>query len=297
MKKQGKLSLAKHLIGDRRPIVAFIGVSALAGCGESLDYTLYTKMMTCSTNIGAEDCQARYQQAVEEANRTAMKYMTERDCQQDYGDSCTEYNDIWRPKVAGFIVHKSKTNFSLPFFTSTNPLSSHFGYAIIADGNVLGQYRDANGKKVALSGKYTRPLPDSVVEPMGTGETTTVNTKPSTTNNNSNNSGGSSFVRDIATAYVVSELIDETGDYLSEREKTKRYQQCMDQGGKNCSSRYKVTSGTARTNSSSTTSSSYKKKSKLNNKQVSSYKSSPKVTTISSGGFGNTGSLRGGFGG
>ena len=288
MKRQGLIDVSRHLIGQRKPIVAFIGLSALSGCGgESTDYTLYTKFATCSDNEGRTHCDATYQKALAEAKRTAMKYQSERDCIQDYGNICLNFDGVWQPKVAGFISGKVDQDFSLPFFTSTNPASSHFGYAFLADGEILGKYRDANGVAVGLADKYLQPLPDSILEPMNV-------SIPEGNTSSVENRSGSSVISNLATAYILSGVIDEAGDYLSERERTKRYKECMQRGDSDC---YQVSSGTGRISTSTSTTTYQKSKPKLKTRQVKTYKSSPKATTISKGGFGRTGSVRGGFGG
>lgn len=301
MKRLGKLDLARHFIGERKPIVAFIGISALSlsGCGTEEDkFTLFTQLSTCLDNSSAESCETSYQKAQLEALRTARKYQSERSCTDIYGNICFENEGVWQPTLAGFITHNN-SDYVMPFFTSTNPDSRYFGYAFAADGFNLGQFNDVNGVNIDLPKEYTRPLPAGSLEQESSSAATNNTNEVARENNANRPAHNGSILRDLATAYVLSNAISGTGNYLSERERTKRYNECMNRGGSNC---YNVSSGTARvgtsnssshTNKTSTTTNSSSKKAS----QTQSYKSAPTVSTVSKGGFGNTGSMRGGFGG
>lgn len=297
MKKQGHVNIARHTIGDRKPVVMFLGVGAvltgLTGCDSNEgDYYAFSTMGKCENTLAGQ-CQEAYSLAEKEAKRTAHKYMVESECARDFGaDMCTEHEGIYVPRFAGFITHKSPSNnFTQPFFTSLNAQSSMFGLAFLADGTSIARYKEVDGLNVNLGNHYSKPLPTSKLEQLsstsGMADNDTKHTSPS-------NSGGSGALNTLATAYIVSELIDEGGDYLSERERTKRYQQCIQSGQTDCSS-YRVSSGTARVGTINSTS-SYKCRSKLEKQAKNNYRSTPKVSTKCKGGFGGSGRAFGGFG-
>ncbi len=274
MKKQGKLNLAKHMIGDKMPIVAFLGLSVttLSGCNNenSAIYTAYTHLSTCAKDNGSDICNARFAAAKAEGERTAVKYQVERDCQQDYGDLCYPHHGIWSPKIVGFVVEK-KSDFVLPFYTSANSASSNFGYVFTARGGILTRFEAADGKRLFLNKNLTTALPTSKLstyKSMG---------------GSYQQSRSHSIVSDITDAYIISRAIDGSSQYVTEREKRKAAQ---GSGG------YTVTSGTART-----TSGAYKSESRQSSSSTETYQYKPKVTTVSRGGFGRTGSFLGGFGG
>lgn len=297
-KKQGHVNRARHLIGDRTPIVKYLGVGVvitLAGCdADQDDYFAFTDMNTCESTLPGQ-CVAAYKEAEKQAMKTALKYMVEDECNRDFGKNvCVENDGVWTPRMAGFITHKDEGNdFSQPFFTTFNPTQSLYGKGFMADGREVTDLRDMDGLNLRLGGKYAKNLPESQLE------RTAINIAPIENPSGSySNSSSGSLVNTAITAYVLSEVVDEVGDVLTEREKTKRYRECMQKGYTDCN-KYGVSSGTARIGKTNSTS-DYKYRSKLETKATktqSTYKQQKAVKTKSSGGFGKSGRSFGGFGG
>ncbi|WP_093272716.1 DUF1190 domain-containing protein [Vibrio xiamenensis] len=168
MRRRGTVNLARHMIGDKMPIVAFIGigVTTLSGCNEHYDYTAYTKLSTCADDYDEEYCQYQFERAKETSISTAMKYKMERDCQQDYGDLCYQQYGLWIPKFTGILTKSAhweenaiahykgkslinqfaKDRPATPLFTSSNSKSSHYGYLFTAKGKIIDRYKGSDGK-------------------------------------------------------------------------------------------------------------------------------------------------------
>nr|WP_254868754.1 DUF1190 domain-containing protein [Vibrio ostreicida] len=250
-------------------------------------------MKTCEGILPGQ-CNAAYKLAEKEAQRTAIKYMVESECERDFGQyMCVEQgNNVWYPRMAGFITHSNGVEgFVQPFFTSFNTAYSKFGKALLADGREIGEVRDMDGHYLQLEDAFTKALPTITAE---TG-----------LNGDQIQDSDNSVLNAALATYLVAEAIDEGGDYLSEREKSKRYKLHLKQGRAD-GKQYKVTSGTARigkTNKPTTykTSSQLQKTSPQLKKTVSqtksTYKSSSATKTSSSGGFGQSGRSFGGYGG
>ncbi|AUI87763.1 hypothetical protein BS333_15290 [Vibrio azureus] len=166
-KLQGNVDIKKHLIGDRKPIVMFLGLSSgamLSGCDTAeAPYYAFTKMETCNKVLSGQ-CYTAYKFAEREAKRTALKYMLESECSRDFGSkNCLEDKEgVWSPKMAGFITHKDENNDkSYPFFTSDSYKSSLYNVAFMADGRRISDIQDADGLNLALDDSYRKNLPSS----------------------------------------------------------------------------------------------------------------------------------------
>ena len=267
MKKiQGKVDIHRHLIGDRKPILMFLGlgaVSSLTGCDtDEAPFYAFTKLSTCEKQLPGQ-CEAAYKLAEREAKRTALKYMVESECSRDFGrDICLQDDrGAWYPKMIGFITHKEKNvDLTHPFFTTYNHTQSLYRKGFLANSREIKDLSEMDGLNLYLDGSYAEPFPDSELD-------------------------------------IESEIIDEAGDYLAKRKRSKGYQQCLKSGKDSCNT-YRVTSGTGRigaTNSTyKTTSSLLSQKAKIQNP---TYHNSSSKTSKSSGGFGSSGRSFGGFGG
>lgn len=299
-KTQGKVNIHRHLIGDRKPIVMFLGLGAVAtltGCDTKEDpYYAFTNMYTCKKQLPGQ-CEAAYKLAEKEAKRTALKYMVESECSRDFNDFCLQDDQgAWYPKMAGFITHKDENvDFTQPFFKTSNHTQSLYGKAFMANGREITYLVDMNGLNLDLVGPYAKPLPDSKLDVAST-------------------SGA-------PTSVSSTDVTDETGNYSSTLKQIDRYLQCLRLGRNDCSLNsgrndcncYAVTSGTGRIGNvnsnaaykTNTKPSLLSTTDKINNPFITAktnnpsttYKSSPIKTLKSSGGFGISGRSFGGFGG
>ncbi|MDP2492280.1 DUF1190 domain-containing protein [Vibrio splendidus] len=310
-KTQGKVNIHRHVIGDRKPIVMFLGLGAVAtltGCDtKEYPYYAFTSMDMCEAQLPGQ-CEAAYKLAEKEAKRTALKYMVESECSRDFGRNICLQDDqgAWYPKMAGFITHKDENvDFTHPFFTTFNDTQSLYGKAFMANGREITDLRDMNGLNLNLGGSYAKSLPDSKLDvaSISVAPTSGSSTNVTDETKGGSNGSGSSVANSLIAGYLLSEALGETGDYLSELERTKRYQQCLNSGRNDCNS-YTVTSGTGRignvnSNAAYTTNTkpSLLSTTAKSNNPSTNYKISPIKISKSSGGFGSSGRSFGGFGG
>ncbi len=268
MKTKGTVNLRRHLIGERKPILMFlgIGVTTLTGCDVLEEpYYVFTKIETCNKTLPGQ-CDAAYKEAERQALRTARKYMLESECTRDFGDNqCVEHENIWRPKIAGFITDKHPDyEFTQPLFTSRNTKSWYFnkvfsanGLVFTYDGKKLDNVDTIDGRNINLQGDLSRPLPTSEIAPP------------------------SNSVNTSMAAYVFP---------ITPQLRKKTYDRCMQLGLDNC---YTITSGTSRVNTQATNKPSAQQESGAK----MSYRTTTAVKTRSYGGFGSSGRTFGGFGG
>ena len=135
---------------------------ALTGCGDSKqDASLYRSLDECETDNPqiAEECKAAYQYALDDAEKTAPKYRSVSDCEDEFGtNGCVQSrsNSSWfMPAMAGFMFARALNNnsyssfYSQPLYTSYNPRSSYYRNWLSSDGYQYGSYR-SSGKNHSI---------------------------------------------------------------------------------------------------------------------------------------------------
>ncbi len=125
--------------------------SLIAGCGDSTEEaTIYRQVGDCISDNPefADQCEAAYQNAVQEAERTAPKYQSEAECVQEFGlDACVRSpNSNWfMPAMTGFMFARmldgSRPYYSQPMYYSRYPGSIFYDRWVSADGHDYGSSR------------------------------------------------------------------------------------------------------------------------------------------------------------
>lgn len=145
-----------------------IGVTSilLTACGsDNEDAFVFTNVADCISQMPeqAEQCQLAYQQAMEEAARTAPKYLSQAECEVDFGvQQCTPYqnggNSWFMPFMAGYMVSSlmRPNYYSTPMFTSYSRYSPHRYQWVGSDGMVYGDYRS---RRMKVDKKAFTPKP------------------------------------------------------------------------------------------------------------------------------------------
>jgi len=147
--------------------VAFAG-AVLSGCSDnSSDASIYQGLDDCiddNPNYSSE-CQAAYQNALEEAERTAPKYQTQNDCVSEFGaNACVQSssNNWFMPAMAGFMFGRMMDNnrgyYSQPMFRSYYPGSIFYDRWTTADGYDYGK-SSYKKSKVRVSKDQMKPKP------------------------------------------------------------------------------------------------------------------------------------------
>ncbi|MFT2090433.1 DUF1190 family protein [Paraglaciecola sp. 2405UD69-4] len=134
-----------------KPLALGIAAIFLSSCGEQQKATVYTDVDDC-TNANpeaAEQCEAAYQQAMQEAERTGPKYNTQSDCEAEFGYNQCNYvqnssGSFFMPFMAGYMLSNllsPRGYYSQPMFTSYSRYSPYRNRWMGADGRDFGDYR------------------------------------------------------------------------------------------------------------------------------------------------------------
>ncbi|BBM02914.1 DUF1190 domain-containing protein [Microbulbifer sp. GL-2] len=154
MKRTKNINLARMRKGRRasfvlRPLA--IGVAAaLVGCSSDEEIKVVSSVEDCmdNTQLDQAQCEAAYQRALEEAERTGPKYANLSQCETEFG-SCRETSGgFWMPLMTGFMVaslldndrrHYSSGYYN-PVYRYSASGSRYYDRLMTADGKVIGRY-------------------------------------------------------------------------------------------------------------------------------------------------------------
>lgn len=134
------------------PFVIGLSGLLLSGCSDqSVDTFVANSVEDCTTNTGLdfEQCNLAYQDAMEEAQRSAPQFFTEQDCEYEFGiGNCFEDEDrnSFFPLMAGYLIadklfdrkKKKYKGYYTPVFAYKKPGSRYFNNYMFANGQNLG---------------------------------------------------------------------------------------------------------------------------------------------------------------
>ena len=167
--------------------VAVSAVFMLSACEESDEtVSLYTNAQDCSqaNPSQAEQCTIAYNNALQEAAKTAPKYATQADCIAEFGESmCTQApaqagiagtsstegeqtaqaqsgGSMWMPLMMGYMMGRMMggSAASQPLFSSKNPASPANGKFVDATGKSYGPAA-AGGRSISVPKTAMAPKP------------------------------------------------------------------------------------------------------------------------------------------
>jgi uncharacterized protein YgiB involved in biofilm formation len=134
-----------------KPLALGVTAIMLTACGGGEEAKIYKTADECGNDNpdNVQACQAAYQQAQQEAERTAPKYNSRQDCEYDFGaEHCrnvqSSSGSFFMPFMAGYMLSNlmSPRGYnSQPMFSSSSPYSSYRNRWMGADGNVFGDVR------------------------------------------------------------------------------------------------------------------------------------------------------------
>ncbi|QJR82009.1 DUF1190 family protein [Alteromonas pelagimontana] len=141
-----------------KPLAVGVAGVMMTGCADNRqDATIYASLDECkSANPdAAAKCDAAYQTAVEEAERTSPRFSTANDCEYEFGtNQCrqveTSSGSFFMPFMAGFMVSNllnQRPYYSQPLYTSFSRNSPFRSRWVTANGQVFdGDIRKRNYK-------------------------------------------------------------------------------------------------------------------------------------------------------
>ncbi|MEW5250037.1 DUF1190 domain-containing protein [Microbulbifer discodermiae] len=151
MKRTGYIDLAR-MRKDRganfvlRPLV--IGVAAaLMGCSADEEVKVVSSVQDCvdNTSLDQAKCEAAYQRALAEAERTGPKYANLSQCESEFGNCRETGSGVWMPLMTGFMVASLLDSDRRHYSGYYNPVYRYSGSRyrdrlMTADGQVIGRY-------------------------------------------------------------------------------------------------------------------------------------------------------------
>lgn len=146
-----------------RPLV--IGVAAaLVGCGSKEEVKVVSSVQDCvdNTQLDESQCEAAYQRALQDAERTGPKYTSRQRCEGEFNSCQRTGSGVWMPLMAGFMVgsilndrNRSYGSYN-PVYHYSRPFSNYNDRLMTADGTVIGRY----GKpSYTVDSSVTKPKP------------------------------------------------------------------------------------------------------------------------------------------
>lgn len=150
-----------------KPLVIGLTAATLVACGGTRDAQVYKDIGDCvqdNPNL-QKQCEAAYQNALAEAQKSGPKYRSERDCISDFGrDNCDTYTNSqgqswFMPAMAGFMFSQllNRNDYqSAPLYTSYSRFSPHYGKWSSVDGNLYGSRRYG---KIKVGNDAFKPKP------------------------------------------------------------------------------------------------------------------------------------------
>jgi len=162
-----------------KPITLGVSVALLSACGSNKDdVTFVSNIEDCVSNTELEyaQCEAAYQQALAEAERTGPKYQSMAMCESEFGTGqCMQQSQgsFFMPFMAGFLVNQLLFDrdrnyyggYYNPVYRYYRPYSRHHDLMMMADGTSIGKY----GKKSYKVGKSVSSRKPAVTKTVSRG--------------------------------------------------------------------------------------------------------------------------------
>jgi len=158
----------------QHPLALGITVATLAGCGNQEEVNVVSSVEECAskTELNLEECEAAYQKAVAEAERTGPKYNSRAQCEAEFGRGqcgASRSGSVFMPMMAGFMVGQmlsGSNNYGgasyNPVYRYNRPYSSLHNRIMTADGTVIGRPGQSSYRVSKSSMKSTPTVPRTV---------------------------------------------------------------------------------------------------------------------------------------
>lgn len=132
-----------------RPLTLAIASITLAACSnhkEEAKVVSSVQDCTANTSLTIEQCQVAYKKAEEEAARTAPRYNSRSQCEEDFGyHQCvpSQSSNTFMPLLTGFLIGNALSNnggyASNPVYRYRNPSSSYRDSIVTGSGSIIGK--------------------------------------------------------------------------------------------------------------------------------------------------------------
>lgn len=187
MKRSKSINLERMRKGSRlftaKPLALGVASALMLGCTAKEKVHIVESVQQCTQLDGYDQasCEAAYQKALQEAKRTAPRYVNLRACENEFGEAnCVSVSENrggnwFIPAMAGFMVgqvlHRNDPHYYGYGYSPYQPLFSYSGsrysaatHLTTADGMKIGR----PGSSVSVSKSSFKPKP-SVTRTMSRG--------------------------------------------------------------------------------------------------------------------------------
>jgi len=162
------------------PLAIGIAVTALTSCSSQEEVKVVSSVEECAskTELTLVECEAAYQKAQAEAERTGPKYNSSAQCESEFGSGqCrqTRSGGFFMPMMSGFMIGQMLSGPSSyggsvynPVYRYNRPNSSQHNRIMTADGTVIGK-PGGSSYRVSKSAMKAKPSVTRTVSRGGFG--------------------------------------------------------------------------------------------------------------------------------
>jgi uncharacterized protein YgiB involved in biofilm formation len=166
MKRSSIIDLSALRKRTRIFVLAPVSLAVMAGCSggsQNEQVTFVTSVDDCTnaTQLTAAECQAAYEDAVKEAEKTAPRYQYARDCQAEFGN-CESRGGFFVPFMAGYIVSNIMSDSLERKHRYSNSQPS---YVYRGNGQFRNKIMTSDGFVVGSPGQRSYSVPKEALKP------------------------------------------------------------------------------------------------------------------------------------
>lgn len=153
--------------------LALAVATVIAGCQPQKEYQLVQSTSSCveNTELTLEQCEAAYQNALKEAERTAPKYASRYNCETEFDNCQQSSSGVWLPLMAGFMVARALDNVGDNASARRYGRAQYYNPVFHYSGNRRGlkdKLMLADGRVIGIPGKRNYKLNPTVTKPRPT---------------------------------------------------------------------------------------------------------------------------------
>jgi uncharacterized protein YgiB involved in biofilm formation len=165
LKRSAFLDLNLMRKRSRAFILAPISLAVISACSspdnsETVQFVTSVDDCTSSTELSQEACQAAYEKAVQDAEATAPRYRSERDCINEFGQ-CQSSGGFFMPFMTGYIVSSMISD----SMDRKRYRHSHPAYMYRGSGSLRNKIMTSDGFVVGSPGQRSYKMPREALAP------------------------------------------------------------------------------------------------------------------------------------
>lgn len=168
MKRSSFLNLNSMRKRTRAFMLAPISLAVMVGCssdsGETVKFVESVDDCTANTALSFEECEAAYQQAVLDAEATAPRYRSERDCETEFGQ-CEQRGNFFTPFIAGYIISEIIDEVGDAYERKHRYKHSYPTYLYQGRSQFRNKYMTADGAIIGSPGQNSYRVNRDVLKP------------------------------------------------------------------------------------------------------------------------------------